>query len=158
NPTPDKLMKYGYSAKLAVESGVASAAVEKIVEANTLLSGIGFESSGLAAAHATHDGLTVLEETHHYYHGEKVAFGTLTQIVMENRSTGQLNEVLEFCVKVGLPVTLAEVGVVNPTPDKLMKYGYSAKLAVESGVASAAVEKIVEANTLLSGIGRRIDH
>lgn len=122
----DLLMEYGYSAKLAVESGVASAAVEKIVEANTLLSGIGFESSGLAAAHATHDGLTVLEETHHYYHGEKVAFGTLTQIVMENRSTGQLNEVLEFCVKVGLPVTLAEVGVVNPTPDKLMKVARAA--------------------------------
>lgn len=122
----DLLMEYGYSAKLAVENGVPSAAVEKIVEANTLLSGIGFESSGLAAAHATHDGLTALDETHHYYHGEKVAFGTLTQIVMENRSTAQLNEVLGFCVKVGLPVTLAEVGVVNPTPEKLMKVARAA--------------------------------
>ncbi len=46
-------------------------ALERIVEANTYLSGIGFESSGLAAAHAIHNGFTILEECHHLYHGEK---------------------------------------------------------------------------------------
>lgn len=51
-------------------------ALERIVEANTYLSGIGFESSGLAGAHAIHNGFTILEECHHLYHGEKVAFGT----------------------------------------------------------------------------------
>ena len=55
-----------------------------MIEANTLLSGIGFESGGLAGAHAIHNGLTVLEECHHMYHGEKVAFGTITQLVLEN--------------------------------------------------------------------------
>ena len=45
---------------------------KKVIEANTLLSGIGFESGGLAGAHAIHNGLTVLEECHHMYHGEKV--------------------------------------------------------------------------------------
>ncbi|KKM11468.1 glycerol dehydrogenase [Clostridiales bacterium PH28_bin88] len=117
----DLLLEYGEAAKLAVEKGVATPAVEKVVEANTLLSGIGFESSGLAAAHAIHDGFTVLEETHHSYHGEKVAFGTLAHLVLEDRSTAQINEVLEFCVKVGLPVTLAEIGVTDPTPEKIMQ-------------------------------------
>ena len=117
----DILLEYGVSAKLAVEKGVATPAVEKVVEANTLLSGIGFESSGLAAAHAIHDGLTVLDETHHYYHGEKVAFGTLTHLVLEDRSTAQINEVLGFCVKVGLPVTMAQIGITDPTPEKIMK-------------------------------------
>jgi len=56
--------------------GAATVAVSKVVEANTLLSGLGFESSGLAAAHAVHDGLTALHEMHHLFHGEKVAFGT----------------------------------------------------------------------------------
>ncbi len=51
-------------------------ALERIIEANTYLSGIGFESSGTAAAHAIHNGFTILEECHHLYHGEKVAFGT----------------------------------------------------------------------------------
>ncbi len=45
-------------------------ALERIVEANTYLSGIGFESSGLAGAHAIHNGFTILEECHHLYHGE----------------------------------------------------------------------------------------
>jgi glycerol dehydrogenase len=47
------------------------------VEANILLSGIGFESGGLGAAHSVHNGLTALAPTHAFYHGEKVAFGVL---------------------------------------------------------------------------------
>jgi len=117
----DILMQYGYLAKLAVEQGVATEAVEKVVEANTLLSGLGFESSGLAAAHAIHNGLTALPETHQAYHGEKVAFGTLVQMVLENRSRQELNEVLCFCSEVGLPTTLAELGVVQVNEEKIMQ-------------------------------------
>ena len=80
----DTLMEEGVKAKIALEAGVCTPAVEKVIEANTLLSGIGFESAGLAGAHAIHNGFTVLEECHHMYHGEKVAFGTLTQLVLEN--------------------------------------------------------------------------
>lgn len=115
------LIDHGYRAMLAVERGVATEDVEKVVEANTLLSGLGFESGGLAAAHAIHNGLTALEETHHYYHGEKVAFGTLVQMVMENRSNEELAEVLEFCASVGLPITLREIGVTEVTPEKIWK-------------------------------------
>ena len=78
----DTLMEEGVKAKIALEAGVCTPAVEKVIEANTLLSGIGFESAGLAGAHAIHNGFTVLEECHHMYHGEKVAFGTLTQLVL----------------------------------------------------------------------------
>ena len=56
------LLEEGVKAKLALESGACTEAVEKVIEANTLLSGIGFESGGLAAAHAIHNGLTVLPE------------------------------------------------------------------------------------------------
>ena len=117
----DVLLEYGYASKLAVEHGVATEAVEKIVEANTLLSGLGFESSGLAASHAVHNGLTVLEETHHAYHGEKVAFGVLTQLVLENRSPEEIDELLCFLVSVGLPVTLEDIGITEPTKEKRMK-------------------------------------
>ena len=75
----------------------------------------------MAAAHAIHNGLTALEETHHYYHGEKVAFGTLVQMVMENRTTAELNQVLEFCVSVGLPINLQQIGVQEITEDKIRK-------------------------------------
>ncbi len=122
----DLLIEYGYQAKMAVANKVVTPAVEKIVEANILLSGIGFESSGLAAAHAIHNGLTVLEETHHAYHGEKVAFGTLAQMVMENRSRAELEEVFKFCKEVGLPVTLADIGVTEATHGKIRKIAEAA--------------------------------
>ena len=58
----ETLMADGVKAKVALEKGALTPAVEHIIEANTLLSGIGFESSGLAAAHAIHNGLTMLPE------------------------------------------------------------------------------------------------
>ncbi|WP_047679204.1 MULTISPECIES: glycerol dehydrogenase [Xenorhabdus] len=107
----DTLLAEGYKAKLAVEAGVMTPAVENIIEANTYHSGIGFESAGLAAAHAIHNGFTTLEECHHLYHGEKVAFGTLTQLILENSPSEELETVLDFCVQVGLPVTLEQLGL-----------------------------------------------
>lgn len=100
------LMDEGIKAKLALEVGACTPSVEKIVEANTLLSGLGFESAGLAGAHAIHNGFTVLEECHSMYHGEKVAFGTLTQLVLENVSSTELESIIEWCISLGLPVTL----------------------------------------------------
>ncbi|WP_041424025.1 glycerol dehydrogenase [Thermosediminibacter oceani] len=105
------LLEDGLKAKLAVENNACTLAVENIVEANTYLSGIGFESGGLAAAHAIHNGFTVLEECHHMYHGEKVAFGTIVQLVLENSPMEELEEVVGFCLDVGLPVTLEDLGI-----------------------------------------------
>ncbi|MFA5449817.1 MAG: glycerol dehydrogenase [Clostridia bacterium] len=107
----ETLLEDGYKAKLACESKSITPALENIVEANILLSGLGFESCGLAAAHAIHDGLTVLEETHHKYHGEKVAFGTLCQLVLENADQDEIDTVIDFCLTVGLPVCLEDLGV-----------------------------------------------
>jgi glycerol dehydrogenase len=105
------LMDYGVEARIACENHTITPAFERVVEANTLLSGMGFESAGLAAAHAIHNGLTVLPETHPYYHGEKVAFGTLAQLVLEDADREQIQDVLQFCLNVGLPVTLSDLGV-----------------------------------------------
>ena len=111
----------GVKAKLAVEAGACTQAVENIIEANTYLSGIGFESGGLAGAHAIHNGLTVIKDCHHLYHGEKVAFGTLTQLVLENAGQKLLEEVIGFCMDVGLPTTFAELGMARPDKDLLME-------------------------------------
>ncbi len=113
------LISDGLKAKLAAESKVSNASVEKIIEANTFLSGIGFESGGLAAAHAIHNGLTVLEECHHFYHGEKVAFGTITQLALENAPMEEIAEVVQFCKSVGLPTTLADLNAGQVTLDQI---------------------------------------
>ena len=116
----DTLMNEGEKALLAAQAGVVTTALERIVEANTYLSGIGFESSGLAAAHAIHNGFTILEECHHLYHGEKVAFGTLAQLVLQNSPMEEIETVMGFCQRVGLPITLAQMGVKEGIEEKIM--------------------------------------
>lgn len=120
------LLDDGYKAKLAVENKVVTPAVENIIEANTYLSGIGFESGGLAAAHAIHNGFTVMHECHDLFHGEKVAFGTLVQLVMENSPMEEINEVLDFCISVGLPTTLEEMGIKEIKSEDIMEVAKAA--------------------------------
>ena len=105
------LLADGVAALDALAAREATPALERLVEANTLLSGLGFESSGLAAAHAIHNGLTGIAETHPYMHGEKVAFGVLAQLMLESQPQPVIEEVLSFSASVGLPLTLADIGM-----------------------------------------------
>lgn len=56
------LRTYGPRAMRDMETHTCSEAVETIVEVNTYLSGVGFESGGLAAAHALQKGGTVIPQ------------------------------------------------------------------------------------------------
>lgn len=116
----DTLMQYGVTAKIEAERQIITSALERIIEANILLSGIGFESGGLATAHSVHNGLTALPETHQFYHGEKVAFGVLTGLQLTDASPQESNNVYDFCEKVGLPTTFADIGLENPGKNQLM--------------------------------------
>ena len=124
------LLEEGEKAMLAAEQHVVTPALERVVEANTYLSGVGFESGGLAGAHAIHNGLTAVEETHRLYHGEKVAFGTLVQLVLEDAPRDELEEVIGFCMEVGLPTTLKDLGIEKVDNEKIMEV---AKLACAEG-------------------------
>jgi glycerol dehydrogenase len=110
----ETLREHAVSAVHAVENDAVTESVEAVTEANTLLSGLGFESGGLAAAHAVHNGLTQVEETHHATHGEKVNVGTLTQLVLEGHDDAFVEEVIEFSLAVDLPVTLSGIGIDDP--------------------------------------------
>jgi glycerol dehydrogenase len=107
----ETLLEYGPAARLAAERHAVTPAFERIVEANILLSGVGFESAGLAAAHSIHNGLTALPETHAFYHGEKVAFGALAGLQLTGAPADEVATVLAFCETVGLPTTLADIGL-----------------------------------------------
>ena len=115
------LMRYGRAAKLACEQHVVTPALERIIEANTLLSGLGFESSGLAAAHAIHNGLTALHGTHGCFHGEKVAFGTVTGLHLTDADPDEIDAVYAFCEDVGLPTTFDGIGLSGVSRDDLMR-------------------------------------
>ena len=129
----DTLMKYGVSAKLAVDQNAVTPAVEMVIEANILLSGLGFESAGLAAAHGIHEGIHALEGAEKTLHGELVAFGTLTQLVMENYPKEEIDRVIGFCNAVGLPVTLRQLGVSDISSENLIK---AARVACMEGLTT----------------------
>ncbi|MCU0502385.1 MAG: glycerol dehydrogenase, partial [Anaerolineae bacterium] len=116
----DTLLRYGAAARIAAEQHIITPAFEHIVEANILLSGVGFESGGLASAHAIQNGLTALEETHAYYHGEKVAFGLLAGLQLTDAPAEEWAAVFSFCEEIGLPTTLADIGLGDVNRARLM--------------------------------------
>ncbi|MHC1709354.1 MAG: glycerol dehydrogenase [Methanomassiliicoccales archaeon] len=153
----DMLLAHGVQAKRACEEHVVTPALDRIIEANILLSGLGFESAGLASAHSIHNGLTALEETHQYYHGEKVAFGVLAGLHLTEASGEELDIVYSFCEDVGLPTTLADIGLGNVSRERL-------KIAAEKACApeqpihhegrTITPEMVLEAMLKADAVGR----
>lgn len=117
----DTILEFGVAAIQSCMERVVTPALEHVVEANTLHSGLGFESAGLASAHSIHNGLTALHGTHEYFHGEKVAVGVLAGLFLADRPRALIDEIYAFCESVGLPTTLAQIGVPEPTEDDLWK-------------------------------------
>jgi glycerol dehydrogenase len=105
------LFKEGRAAATAVAAGTVDASLETVVEANTLLSGLGFESGGLAAAHGVAQSFTAIPKVHaNYLHGEMVAMGTLAHLMMESRPD-EAARVADFFADVGLPVHLGQLSL-----------------------------------------------
>ena len=105
------LFSEGVAAAASVAAHRLDDAVENVVEANTLLSGLGFESGGVAAAHGVAQSYTGIDRVHaNYLHGEMVAMGTLAQLMMESRPDEAVR-VAEFFAAVGLPVHLGQLSL-----------------------------------------------
>lgn len=144
----ETLMRDGRAAYAAARSGSLTPAVENIIEANTLLSGLGFENCGVSAAHGIHDALTVLAPTHHFFHGEKVAFGVLCLLVLENRPPAEFQEALAFCRDLGLPTTLADLGLADISPEDMARVGEAAMQpanVIHSTPAELSARKVCDA-------------
>jgi len=152
----DTLLQYGPAARIAAEQKLITPAVEHIVEANILLSGIGFESGGLASAHSIHNGLTALAETHAYYHGEKVAFGVLVGLQLTDASPEESDIVFSFCETVGLPTTLSDLGLTHFDREKLMPAAEKACAPgeyIHHEAGSITPEKVLHAMLAADAIG-----
>lgn len=114
----ETIFAHGAAALEDCDADRAGPALERVVEANILLSGIGFESGGVAAAHAIHHGLCELEDVHHHLHGEKVAIGVLAELLLHGAEE-EFERVRAFCRSVRLPTRLAEIGIAEASEEKL---------------------------------------
>ncbi len=152
----DTLLQYGMAARVAAEHHTITPALDHIVEANILLSGVGFESGGLASAHSIHNGLTALEETHSYYHGEKVAFGVLAGLQLNDAPPEESDVIFSFCEKVGLPTTLPDIGIHDFHRDRLMAVAEKAcapNECIHHEAGKITPEKVLHAILAANAIG-----
>ncbi|WP_335908389.1 glycerol dehydrogenase [Shewanella indica] len=95
----------------AVNNKIVTPALEQTIEATIYLSGVGAEAGGLAAAHAVNNGMSAVTDLHGAQHGEKVVFGLLTQLVLENAPQSEIDNVVRIIKTAGLPLTLADMGL-----------------------------------------------
>ena len=92
-----------------------------------VICGLGGARCRTVGAHAVHNGLTQLAASHGHLHGEKVGFGILVQLRLEelvgsNRLASQARrQLLGFFRQLSLPVTLAELGLVEATLNDLQR-------------------------------------
>ena len=95
----------------------------EVVDGTVLLAGVigglGGAKCRTVAAHAVHNGLTHIPAAHGALHGEKVAYGILVQLRLEEMVQGnQLaatarQQLLQFYADIGLPTTLEDLGLAN---------------------------------------------
>jgi glycerol dehydrogenase-like iron-containing ADH family enzyme len=101
----------------------------EVVDASVLLAGVigglGGAQCRTVAAHAVHNGLTHLLQSHGTLHGEKVAFGILVQLRLEELVNGsQLaaaarQQLRQFYSEIGLPQSLTDLGLGEITLTEL---------------------------------------
>lgn len=104
---------------------------QEVVDATVLLAGIvggvGGAQCRTVAAHAVHNGLTQLPASHGILHGEKVAYGILVQLRLEemggNTSLARAarQQLLPFYRAAGLPQTLNDLGLGDITLNQLQQ-------------------------------------
>jgi glycerol dehydrogenase len=98
---------------------------QSVVDASVLMAGVigglGGAQCRTVAAHAIHNGLTHLPASQGALHGEKVAYGILVQLRLEEMIQGnQLavtarQQLLKFYGDMGLPCTLTDLGLSHLT-------------------------------------------
>ncbi|NLT38528.1 MAG: glycerol dehydrogenase [Methanomassiliicoccus sp.] len=153
----ETLLTYGVAAMTANDDRIVNTALDHIVEANTLLSGLGFESAGLASAHSIHNGLTALIETHSFFHGEKVAFGVLSGLQLTDADAEEIDAVHSFCESIGLPTTLDDIGLRDVSRERLMIAAEKAcapgqPIHHEAGIVTP--ERVLDAMLAADAMGR----
>ncbi len=111
------------AAVLAAKSGVVTPAYERVAEASILLSGVGWESCGTAAAHVLGTRLADFPQLHGTMHGEKVSFGIVTQLLLDpDTDMAQAAELVDFMLGLGLPVSMEDIGLDQVPEADLMAW------------------------------------
>ncbi len=127
----DVLLADSQEALVAMKQKKINQAFLNVVETNILLGGMvggfGDDYGRTAGAHSIHDALTILPESHHQLHGNKVAYGVFVQLVIENKWS-EIEQLIPFYHSLDLPISLKEMNMYLSEDD----YQRVAERAAES--------------------------
>ncbi|MGD6902245.1 iron-containing alcohol dehydrogenase family protein [Bacillus infantis] len=131
----DNLIQLGNKAVKDMKRQELSLEFIKVLETNIaaggMVGGFGDQYGRIAGAHAIHNGLTSIEETHHLLHGHKVAYGILVQLLLENKQK-EVQNLLQFYHQLQLPSSLKAMGISYHDQETLTKIAADATLPNES--------------------------
>lgn len=153
----DILLREGKQAYDAVKSGLLTPAVEDVIEANILLSGLGFMNAGCAASHGVHNGISELRESDPYLHGEKVAFGLLVELILENAPVEEIQQTLAFLHAVELPITMEQfdVACTDENLDIIVNYMMNKSFLIHREPVVVTAEIVRNAILAANALGHR---
>ncbi|MGG4208835.1 iron-containing alcohol dehydrogenase family protein [Bacillus safensis] len=119
----DILLSHSEEAVNSLKTGQFSQAFADVTDTIITLAGTvggyGGRYGRMAGAHAIHNGLTFIEETHHVLHGQKVAYGILVQLAAENRMS-EVEELLELYQTLGLPKNMRDLGITTQLDEAVL--------------------------------------
>jgi len=119
---------------------------------------VGAEAGGLAAAHAINNGMSVVADLHKAQHGEKVVFGLLTQLVLENAPQQEIDNVVRIIKRAKLPLTLKEMGLKNFVEAEwreVAKIACAAEDTMNNMPMDLTVEDVYNAMVAANALGER---
>jgi len=105
----------------AKESKVTDAfvkVVESIIMLGGMVGGFGDTFGRIAGAHSIHNGMTIAPESHTALHGDKVAYGILVQLLLENK-VSEVERLMPFYYKLGLPTSLTDLRIPTTWIDEI---------------------------------------
>jgi glycerol dehydrogenase len=157
----ETIWQYGKEAYDAVRRKECTESVEKVIEANILLSGVGFEGCGVAAAHGIGLSLSVLTplygDAKGLLHGEEVALGILAQFVLEGRSAEEIGKLQDFLLSLDLPISFEQAGIADFNPEKVRLVAEASckpKSRIWNMAVPVSVELVENALNTVASLGR----
>ena len=109
-------------------------------------------------SHSRYRDLPHLHGTHNYYHGEKVAIGVLAGLFLTNQTSELIDDVYDFCESVGLPTTLADIGIADASNEDLQAVAEGACAEGETiyhEVCPVSPRSVIAALKTADELGRR---
>lgn len=117
------LKENGKTAVREAEKGIIGDAAVQTVDAVIYLAGLAGaftqETFFGGFAHPFYNESTKIPSTRHRLHGEKVAFGLLAQLVLENKPQEYIEETIREFAEYGLALTLEDIGIAQDEKDKI---------------------------------------